>query len=111
MGTPTGVTKNSNKLLNFYLDKTYMVDSTFELFNILRSKKSKWKIASIDVENLVTNVPIKEITEIIINKVFNNDSISPPKHFSEDSFWKLSLICTTHSRLQTMKFTNKLVLA
>ena len=102
IGTPTyEIAKNLNKLLNPYLDKKYMVESTYELLNILRSKKVKCKMASIDVENLFTNVPVKETTEIIIDKVFNNDSILPPKHLSEDNLRKLLLICTTETSFKT----------
>ena len=109
IGTPTyDVAKNINRIITPYLDKQYMVESSYDLINILRIINTNCKLASIDVESLFSNVPVLETTEIIINKVFNHQSIPPPENSSPTILRDLLLKCTTQTPFTTPE--NKLYL-
>ena len=51
-------------------------------------------IASLDVENLFTNVPVKETIEIIIENIYKNPLL-PPLKINPNILKKILLICTT----------------
>ena len=78
-----------------------MVESTYDLLNIIRPIKTQSIFASIDVENLFTNVPVKETTDIILEYVFNHESIPPPQHLSKKQLKDLLLLCTTQTSFMT----------
>ena len=56
-----------------------MISSTYEYIELIKTCKNPKMLASLDVENLFTNVPVTETIEIFCNKVYNNPDIPPPK--------------------------------
>ena len=53
-------------------------------------------MASLDAENLYTNVPVEETIQIILNNVYRNSQIPPPK-ISENTLKQMLTICTTEA--------------
>ena len=73
----------------------YNIKSTHELIQVLHTiKPNNGILASLDVENLFTNVPVNETVDIIINDIYNNPSLLPLK-INPDILRKLLLTCTT----------------
>ena len=70
-----------------------MISSTYEYIELSKTCKNLKILASLDVENLFTNVPVAETIEIVCNKVYNHPDIPPPKTPSE-SMESLLNICT-----------------
>ena len=102
IGTPTyEIAKNINRIIAPYLDKQYMVESSYDLINILKTINTNYKLASIDVENLFTNVPVHQTTDIIINRVFHHPSMPPPKNLSPNILKDLLITCTTKTPFTT----------
>ena len=58
------------------------------------TKPNNGILASLDVENLFTNVPVNETIDIIINNIYNNPSL-PPLKINPNILRKLLLTCTT----------------
>ena len=85
-----------NNIIRPYLNNNYIVKSTDEF--LLRVNDLKVHnpecLMSLDVENLFTNVPVHETIDIIIEKVYNSDTLPPPK-IDKEIFKKLMIICTT----------------
>ena len=79
-----------------------MVESTYEFIQIARSINKPKMLASLDVENLFTNVPVEETIEIILDKVYNHHEILPP-NVPRDSLKNLLFICTTKTPFKTPK--------
>ena len=79
IGTPTyEIAKLLNNMLSKYIPTGYMIQSTDELMNILKTTTARGTLASLDVENLFTNVPVKETIDIIINNSYNHSTLNPP---------------------------------
>ena len=77
--TPTyQLAKKLNNIIQKYIPSTYMLSSTNQLIDIVQLKECYGQIASLDVENLFTNVPIDHTIEIITNYCYNNQNIPPP---------------------------------
>lgn len=76
------------------MPKNYNVNSTSEFINIIRSAPNDKVMASLDIVSLFTNVPVNETIQIILNYVYRNDKIAPPK-ISEKHLKELLYICTT----------------
>ena len=73
----------------------YNIKSTHELIQVLHTiKPNNGILASVDVENLFTNVPINETIDIIINNIYNNTSF-PPLKINPNILQKLLLTYTT----------------
>ena len=69
-------TKTINPLIIPFLPSKYSIKSTQELIQILHTHQPKKGIlASLDVENPFTNVPVKETIDTIINNIYNNPSL------------------------------------
>jgi len=95
VGTATYSTaKLINKLISPYMKKQYMVESTFEFMEIAKTIRSPKLLASLDVENLFTNVPVFETIEIILKSVYDHDTITAPS-IPKEMLKKLLIICTT----------------
>ena len=103
IGTVTYETaKWLNSIITKYMDRKYMVESTYEFIQIARSINKPKMLASLDVENLFTNVPVEETIEIILDKVYNHHEILPP-NVPRDSLKNLLFICTTKTPFKTPK--------
>jgi hypothetical protein len=98
IGTPTyNIAKQLNSIIKPYMPNNFMVDSTYEFLQILRTKKiNKGMIASFDAESLFTNVPINETINIIIKQTYKNATLPPPK-MPEKALRQLLKICTTEA--------------
>ena len=97
------LTKTIRQLISPYLPHKYNMKFTHELIQVLHTiKPNNGILASLDVENLFTNVPVNETVEIIINNIYNNASL-PPLKIIPNILRKLLLTCTTevpfHHRL------------
>jgi hypothetical protein len=102
IGSPTyNVAKSLNATLQKYLPKEFMVESTHEFINIIKSVNNAPMIASLDVESLFTNIPVKETIEIILENVYNNKFISPP-FIPKNVMRQLLMICTTENPFQDL---------
>ena len=89
------LTKTIKQLISPYLPRKYNIKSTHELIQVLHTiKPNNGILASLDVENLFTNVPVNETIDIIINNIYNNPSL-PPLKINPNILRKLLLTCTT----------------
>jgi hypothetical protein len=92
--TPTyPIAKKINQIIQPYLSTRYSIKSTDELLSILQTAQPEGILASLDVENLFTNVPIDRTIDIILDQVYRNSS-EPPPRLPEDTLKSLLLICT-----------------
>jgi hypothetical protein len=83
------------------MPQNFMINSTYEFIEICKSTVNPQYLASLDVESLFTNVPVKDTIEIILKHVYNHNTIpapSIPKAIME----KLLLICTTKSAFRNV---------
>ena len=95
--TPTyQLAKSLNKVISPYMPKDYLLSSTNDFIDLLHSSQSEGLIASLDVENLFTNVPIDETIEIILKHVYNNPELGPPK-MPKEILKELLELCTKES--------------
>ena len=100
IGTPSyEVAKILNSMLVKYLPEKYSIKSTDEFINIIRNSKSCGTLASLDVENLFTNVPVKETIDIILRYSHQNLDLKPPP-IDEHLLRELLLACTTETPFQ-----------
>ena len=89
------LTKTLKLLISPYLPSKYNIKSTHELIQVLHTiKPNNGILASLDVENLFTNVPVNVTIDIIINNIYNNPSL-PPLKTNPNILRKLLLTCTT----------------
>ena len=101
IGTATYSTaKYLNSLLSPYLPKKHLIQSTYEFIEISKQVKSPKLLASLDVENLFTNVPINKTIDIIIENAYNHPTIPPPD-LPVNTLRKLLKICTTETPFTT----------
>ena len=91
--------KALNDLLKQYIPTKYIISSTQEFIHTLKSTANTGILASLDVESLFTNVPVIETIEIIINRAYNQETLSPPA-IPKTSLEQLLLICTTETPFQ-----------
>ena len=90
------VAKQLNDIITPYMPKERMIESSYEFIEICKTIDNAKFIASLDVESLFTNVPVKETIDIIIENVYNNPDKCPP-NIPKSILEKLLLICTTKS--------------
>ena len=73
-----------------------------QLMNLFRLVNMPKMLASLDVENIFTNVPVEETIEIMIDKVYNHHPILPP-NVLRDSLRNLLFISTTKTHFKTQR--------
>ena len=67
IGTVTyEISKIINSIVVKYLPKQYQVGSTYEFLTLLKDNQHPGMLASLDVDNLFTNVPVSDTIDIII---------------------------------------------
>ena len=94
--TPTyELAKQLNRLLSPYVPSHNTLKSSDEFLEVLRAHKPTGLIASLDVESLFTNVPVKETIDIIVNYALNNEHLPPPSKLSPALLKRMLHICTT----------------
>ena len=78
--TPTyQLAKTLNQIISPYIPKDYLLNSTKDFIDILRTSPCNGIIASLDVQSLFTNVPIDETIDIIVHNVSNHPHLPVPK--------------------------------
>ena len=85
--------KTINQILTPYVPMKHCVRSSLEFLDLLRKTPKTGTIASIDVENLFTNVPVDETIDIILDKVYRDDT-TPKLNIPEEAMKSLLQICT-----------------
>ena len=101
VGTVTyDLTKTLCNIISPYMSRNFMINSTYEFLEIARGTENVKLLASFDVENLFTNVPVEETIDIIIECVYNNDKIKKP-NIPRDILQELLHICTTETPFTT----------
>ena len=70
-----------------------MLSSTDEFIDIIRELKPEGMMASLDVETLYTSVPVLETIDIVLEYVYNHDTLSPPS-IPRSIMKELLIICT-----------------
>ena len=92
--TPTyQLAKTLNKIITPYIPNDYMLTSTNDFIDVLQTHSNNGIIASLDVENLFTNVPINETIDIIVEYSYNHPTLPPPK-ISKNILKELLNLCT-----------------
>ena len=81
MSTPTYATaKCLNKIISPYVPTTYSLTSTADFIDIISAANPQGEIASLDVDNLFTNVPLEETIDILMDMVYRSDKTPLPIH-------------------------------
>lgn len=94
IGTVTyDIGRKLKEIITPYMPTKYMINSTSEFIDITKNVTEPGLLASLDVCNLFTNVPVNETIDIIINCMFNNPGVAPPP-ISKDIIRDLLKICT-----------------
>ena len=102
VGTATYSTaKWINSIIIPYLPKHFQIDSTYDFIEISRTIVEPKMLASLDVENLFTNVPVAETIQIILDNVYQHSVLPPPRHVPRVIMEQLLLICTTKTPFRT----------
>ncbi|XP_076045746.1 uncharacterized protein LOC143027986 [Oratosquilla oratoria] len=92
--TPTyQLAKQLNDLITPYIPTLHTLRSTDEFVDILRNTAPQGMLASLDVESLFSNLPVEETIQIILQNVFNHNSLPPPK-LPRDTLEKMLRVCT-----------------
>ena len=74
MSSPTYRTaKFLNEIITPFIPVSYSLNSPSEFIDILSSTTPGYDIASLDVENLFTNVPVEETIQIILDRIYRSD--------------------------------------
>jgi len=97
VGTATHkIAQKIDSLIKPYIFSDFTVSSSTDFVRIIKSLENtaKYKMCSLDVESLFTNVPVKETIDIIINKIYHN-SDHEPLPIPENLMRRLLEICTT----------------
>ena len=95
--TPTyKLAKDLNKLIAPYIPAKYALKSTDEFTDILRCNTPKGTLASLDVESLFTNVPVKDTIDIIQEFVYNHPEL-PPLDIPPKILTELLKACTSEA--------------
>lgn len=87
-----------NSIICPYIDGSHVLRSSEEfLIDVgeLRMKPGE-RLVSLDVESLFTNVPVRETVDIIIERLYNHQTLPPPP-LPPDTLKELLLICTTET--------------
>jgi hypothetical protein len=95
IGTPVyNLAKSLNSIIMKYMPKEHVIDSTYEFIEICKTVNNPKYLASLDVESLFTNVPVRETINIILRNVYENPDLRPPM-IPRIIMDELLSICTT----------------
>ena len=93
--TPTyKLAKQLDNIIKPFLPQGYMLKSSTEFVELLQSQPYDGMLYSLDVESLFTNVPVNRTIDIIIEKVYNHQTINAPS-IPMEVLKELLQICTT----------------
>ena len=80
ISVPTyNLAKKLNQIISPYIPDQFSLKSSTDLIDLLQTNKREVIIASLDVENLFTNVPINDTISIILHEAYNHPYLPPPK--------------------------------
>jgi len=97
IGTVTySLAKYLNSIITQYMPKQRMVESTYEFLSLLRATSARGMLASLDVDNLFTNVPVAETIRMILSSVYNHPTLNAPS-IPITAMEELLMICTTET--------------
>lgn len=80
-------------LLTPYVPSTFLLQSASDFLDILKTSNSKGVIASLNVESQFTNVPVDRTIDLIIQRIYYNDS-TPALDMPEAALRELLEWCT-----------------
>ncbi|XP_076049331.1 uncharacterized protein LOC143030008 [Oratosquilla oratoria] len=87
------IAKKLGEILTPYVPASYSVKSPTDFLDLLANTSSKGTIASLDVENLFTNISVDRTIQFIINRVYHNND-TPNCDIPEPVMKKLLECCT-----------------
>ena len=87
------IAKCLNRLISPYVPMTYSLNSTTDFNDIISTADSQGEIASLDVNNLFTNIPLEETIDIIMDMVYRSDKTPLP--IPENIMRDMLKTCTT----------------
>ena len=90
------IAKTFNTTLSKYLPAKHTISSTDEFTDLAGTVKQNGVLASLGVENLITNVPVNTMVEIILDFAYNNEKLAPPS-IPKDRMNTLLATCTTET--------------
>ena len=64
-------------MITTYLPSKYIIKSTDDFLQIVRTIQPTGTLTSLDVESLFTNVPVRDTINIIANNVYHHPGIPP----------------------------------
>ena len=70
-------------IISPYIPQKFMINSTYEFLEIVKRTENVQMLASLDVENLFTNVPVAETVEIILDCAYNQEQIKKSSIYQE----------------------------
>ena len=71
--------KHLNHVLTPYVPRTFSLSSPGEFIDLLRAKEKRGLLASLDVCNLFTNVPVERTIDILIEYAYQSQDMAPPE--------------------------------
>ena len=92
------IAKTINKILTPYIPGKYSINSATDFLEILKtsSPEEGSMIASLDVESLFTNVPVDRTINLMMDRVYRDES-TPDLDIPESDLRRLLQICTKKS--------------
>ena len=70
--------KQLNSILISYVPDTYSLKSPSEFVDLIRTRKPNGMLASLDVSNLFTNVPVEQTITVLCDMAYRNPTLAPP---------------------------------
>ena len=96
--TPTyKLAKRLNNIISPYIPIQHTIKSSDEFIQLLHSTEPTGILASLDVESLFTNVPVKATIDIILDYVYQHESLPPPSKLPRNLLNQMLLLCTTEA--------------
>ncbi|XP_069185192.1 uncharacterized protein [Procambarus clarkii] len=93
--TPTyHLAKRLNELLTPYTPNNYSPQSSTDFLELMKTTQPEGIIASLDVESLFTNVPVDTTIEMVLDRVYRDESNPPKLDIPEPRLKSLFKACT-----------------
>lgn len=86
--------KKLNNMLSKFVPDTYAIKSPCECVDMLRARKPQGMLASLDVANLFTNVPVEQTIAILCDHTYRHPHLDPPA-IPETIMAAMLRLCTT----------------
>ena len=96
------IAKRLNEILTPYVPSKYCLKSSSEFIEFIKDAPTNGIMASMDVESLFTNVPVDETIDLILDRVYRDES-TPKLKIPEHALKSLLQICTKKAPFRTHK--------